>query len=130
MTRPRQCTTKIRARREETADEGVHYAFGAALGIAYGMLAEAEPRVTMGARAAFGTAVVLIADDLAVPAFGWGKWPAQASLRTHAYGLASCVRFCERGDAARGSRRAEEYVVGPAGFEPATDGLKVRCSTD
>lgn len=71
----------------------MHYAFGAALGIAYGMLAEAEPRVTMGAGAAFGTAVVLIADDLAVPAFGWGKWPAQASLRTHAYGLASHLVF-------------------------------------
>jgi uncharacterized membrane protein YagU involved in acid resistance len=93
MTRPRQCTTKIRARREETADEGVHYAFGAALGIACGMLAEAESRVTMGAGAAFGTAVVLIADDLAVSAFGWGKWPAQASLRTHAYGLASHLVF-------------------------------------
>ncbi len=48
----------------------VHYAFGTALGAAYGALATTAPVAKSGAGTAFGAAVWVAADEIAVPALG------------------------------------------------------------
>jgi len=67
----------------------VHYAFGTAMGAVYGALAELSPRVARGAGVPFGTAVWLGADEVAVPALGLSKKPAESPPSVHAYALAS-----------------------------------------
>ncbi len=67
----------------------VHYSLGASLGAVYGALAEATPIATAGAGAAYGTAVWFGADEMAVPAFGLSKGPAETPLSAHLSALAS-----------------------------------------
>jgi len=71
------------------AGPAMHYAMGAASGAVYGVAAEFEPMVAVGAGLPFGAAVWLIADEVAVPAFGLSKPPWQAPVSTHAKALAS-----------------------------------------
>lgn len=78
---------------KDVAGSAVHYATGIALGVGYAAAAAAWPRVTAGFGVPFGLAVAVVPDDLAVPAFGWGDWPAQTDLATHAYGLTSHALF-------------------------------------
>ena len=88
---------------KEGAGGAVHYATGAALGIAYGLAAEYRPEVTAGAGTAFGATTSVVLDEAGVPLAGLGKPPWQAPLASHAFGLASHVIF---GLAAEGTRRA------------------------
>ena len=81
----------------------VHYATGAALGIAYGLAAEYRPEVTKAYGALFGAATSLLLDETLVPAAGLSKPPLDASLSSHAFGLASHFVF---GMAAEGTRAA------------------------
>lgn len=71
----------------------VHYAFGAALGIGYGIAAEYRPQVTAGYGTTFGLGVAAIADEAAVPALGLAPPPTETPLSTHAYGAASHLVF-------------------------------------
>jgi putative membrane protein len=71
------------------AGEAVHYAFGSAIGAVYGALAEWNARTTVGRGLPFAAAVWLLADEIAVPASGLSKPPAEHPLSTHAYSLAS-----------------------------------------
>jgi len=80
---------KLTAREKGTAGEAVHYAMGASSGLIYGVAAEIEPLTTVGAGMPFGTAVWLIADDVAVPALGLSKSPTAYPLTTHAYAISS-----------------------------------------
>src|SRR3954465_12597319 len=77
--------------REEKKKLGpvVHYAFGVGTGAVYGVMAELEPRATLGAGLPYGTAVFIGADEIAVPAFGLSKSPKEYPASTHLYGLAS-----------------------------------------
>lgn len=90
-------------REKVPAGEAVHYAFGAAVGLAYGVLARIEPRVTAASGLAMGVGVAMLADEIAVPALGLGKPPAQTPSSTHAYSLASHLVF---GLVAERTRRA------------------------
>lgn len=53
----------------KTAGQAVHYTFGTLVGVVYACTAELLPESTTGAGAAFGTALFLAADEIAVPAF-------------------------------------------------------------
>ena len=92
---------------KETAGPAVHYAMGATSGLIYGAAAEIAPITTAGAGLPFGTAVWLIADDLAVPALGLSKPMTEYPLSTHAYGafVASGLRTDDGHRAACGPKR-------------------------
>jgi len=53
------------------------------------MAVEIRPKVTTGAELPFGAAVWLVADEVAVPAFGLSKPPWKIPLSTHAKALVS-----------------------------------------
>lgn len=75
----------------------MHFAVGAAAGAVYGITAELLPESTAGSGAAFGIGLWALAQELAMPLFGWSRplkqysLPAQLnSLGEHvAYGLAT-----------------------------------------
>ena len=77
---------------EKPAGNVVHYAFGALLGGAYGLIAEYRPGVTKGYGTLFGLGASTI-DELAVPAAGLSGSPTETPPATHAYGLASHLVF-------------------------------------
>ena len=54
---------------KKTAGQAVHYSFGTLVGVIYACTAELVPEATTGAGTAFGTALFLAADEIAVPAF-------------------------------------------------------------
>ncbi|WP_298091651.1 DUF1440 domain-containing protein [uncultured Sphingomonas sp.] len=83
----------VTQKRRETAGTLVHYATGAAIGIAYGALAAGDPRVSRGFGVPFGMATMLAIDDVGVPAFGWGPAPQDTSAAMHAYSAASHAVF-------------------------------------
>jgi len=80
---------KLTKTEKQPAGEAVHYAMGASSGLIYGVAAEIEPLTTVGAGMPFGTAVWLIADDVAVPALGLSKSPTAYPLTTHVYAISS-----------------------------------------
>ncbi len=71
----------------------VHYSLGTILGAVYGVLAETVPVATSGAGAAYGTAVWLSADEIAVPVLGLSQSPGAYSLSSHANALAAHLVF-------------------------------------
>lgn len=74
---------------KQAAGNAVHYIFGTTMGALYGAAAEAAPIASAGYGLPFGTALFIGADEIAVPALGLSKAPAEVPLSTHAYGLAS-----------------------------------------
>jgi putative membrane protein len=80
---------------KEVAGNAAHFAFGTLTGGIYGVVAEAMPEATALDGAAFGTAVWLGADNLAVPAMKLSKWPNQVPFSKNVYGfLAHLVYGC------------------------------------
>ncbi len=75
------------------AGQAVHYAFGAALGAAYGVAAEFRPAVAAAGGLPFGIAAATLFDEVAVPAAGLGEPPWKADLGTTAYAYASHLVF-------------------------------------
>jgi putative membrane protein len=71
------------------AGEAVHYGMGAGSAAFYGALAEVAPVITIGEGLAFGTAVFVLADEVAVPKAGLSKPAREIPLTTHVYALAS-----------------------------------------
>ena len=80
---------------EEKAIAGpvVHYAVGAAAGLAYGVAAEFLPQVTAGYGLPYGAAFWLTVDEGAVPLLGLSKGPTAYPVSTHAYAAASHLVF-------------------------------------
>lgn len=74
---------------KQPAGNLVHYAMGGFSGMVYGVATEIEPRTAMGAGLPFGTAVWMLADNLAVPALELSEPPTEQSAATHAYALSS-----------------------------------------
>lgn len=79
----------LTAEEKQMAGPAVHYAMGVFSGAIYGVAAEMEPHVSMGYGVPFGTAVWMLADDVAVPALGLTGPPTQFPPSMHAYALAS-----------------------------------------
>lgn len=67
----------------------VHFAFGASVGALYGIAAEVAPEVTAGEGLPFGTAVLIVADEIALPLTGLAEAPWQTPARRHVYALFS-----------------------------------------
>ena len=66
------------------AADVVHYGFGAAMGLLYGLIAPVMPVVTVGAGAGFGAAVWLGAHAIIVPALGLARSPLRQPLTSEA----------------------------------------------
>lgn len=63
--------------------------FGSLSGAVYGLLTEYTLAARVGFGAAFGAALFLVADEIAVPALGLSRKPTDYPLSFHLYGLAS-----------------------------------------
>lgn len=66
---------------------GAHYAFGAAVGLAYGLLGARVPSLRAGYGTAYGTLVWAIADEGVMPALGLSRGPRRLPPGVHAYAL-------------------------------------------
>ena len=67
----------------------VHYGFGTFMGAIYGGLSEQFPPASYGWGTAFGSALFIGADEIAVPLFGLAPAPTKSPLSTHLYAWAS-----------------------------------------
>lgn len=68
---------------EKQAGNTVHYTFGTLMGMAYAVTAELVPEVTAGGGTAFGTALFLGADEIAVPALQLAPPPNKTESTDH-----------------------------------------------
>jgi putative membrane protein len=75
---------RLTQREKAIADPVVHYGFGASTGAFYGAAAEVLPPITMGRGMAYGAAVWLFGDEMAVPALGLSKKPTAYPVKLHA----------------------------------------------
>lgn len=89
--------------KKKMAEPIVHYGFGALVGALYGALARKMPLLTLGAGTVYGAAVWLLADEVAVPALGLGKTPAETPLKKHLQALGTHLVY---GLTTEGVRRA------------------------
>jgi hypothetical protein len=87
--------------KKEMAGNVMHYAMGTGSGGVYGLLAESAPRITAGCGVAFGTALWLAADELAVPALHLSKAPSAYAASIHFQALASHIVYGVSTDLAR-----------------------------
>lgn len=84
----------------------VHFAFGTTLGALYGLAAEVIPAVTRGGGLGFGAAVMVGADELALPALRLAPPPHRAPLSAHATSLGAHLVYGGVSEAARRAVRA------------------------
>jgi hypothetical protein len=80
---------KLTKKEKEVAGPVVHYAMGAVSGAIYGAVSELMPVSKWGLGLPFGAAVWLVADEVALPALGLSKKPADYPAAVHAKALAS-----------------------------------------
>lgn len=90
------------------AGQGVHYALGTLLGVAYSVAAEFRPQVTAGFGTGFGTGTAMLLDEVAVPAVGLSDAPWRSPASTHLYGVASHLVF---GIVVEGVRRSVDATL-------------------
>jgi uncharacterized membrane protein YagU involved in acid resistance len=79
----------------------VHYAFSAVAGALYGGMAEVTDVTTLGFGTAFGAALFVGADEIAVPALGLSNMPNEYALSKHIYGLVSHLVYGAASEAIR-----------------------------
>jgi putative membrane protein len=75
------------------ASEAIHWGFGAAMGAAYGMLAEVYPAVTAQEGANFGLVLMSLTHETALPAMGLAAPPDEQSAREHTSEAATHVVY-------------------------------------
>jgi putative membrane protein len=80
---------KVSRREKKSAASAVHYGFGALCGAVYGVMAETVPASKLGFGTAYGSAVWLLADEIAVPALGLSQPISKTPAGAHAKALAS-----------------------------------------
>jgi hypothetical protein len=80
---------ELTEREKPIAGNLVHYGFGTTMGGVYGGLAEVVPSVTACEGMAFGAGLMVLADEVAVPAVGLSEPPHRVPLSKHAYALAA-----------------------------------------
>lgn len=80
---------RLEAGEKKWAGPAVHYAFGALVGGVYGVAAESAPVTSIGYGTAYGSAVWLLADEIAVPAAGLSGPPAETTPKMHVKAWAS-----------------------------------------
>jgi hypothetical protein len=84
------------------AGTAVHYGFGAFLGSVYGVAVELRPATGAGFGTAYGAAVSLFADEMAMPALGFTPPAPEVPAPAHLRGFVSHLVF---GAALEGARR-------------------------
>ena len=75
------------------AGTAVHYSFGAFLGAVYGVAVELRPVISAGFGTAYGAAVSLVADEIAMPALGFTPPASKVTAMTHLRGFVSHLVF-------------------------------------
>ena len=88
------------------AGNAVHYAFGAAAGALYGVLAEARATSRLGFGTLFGSMLWFVADEIVVPRLGLSGAASEYSASTHASALASHLVYGVTTDLVRRGLRA------------------------
>ena len=78
---------------KKIAGPAVHYAYGSMVGAMYGGMAELLPVTSAGFGLAFGMALWLLGDEIAVPALGLGKGPTEVPVDKHADALAGHLAY-------------------------------------
>ncbi len=90
---------------KKKAGQAMHYGFGAASGMLYGVLSEYRREARAGRGAGFGAGLWAVADEIAVPALKLSKPPLQEDASSHIFGLASHLVYGMTADAvSRGVR--------------------------
>jgi hypothetical protein len=84
----------------------VHYAFGAAMGAFYGVLAERERRPSLFSGGAFGTAVWAAADEIAIPMLGLSRSDVSYPVESHLQSWTAHVVYGVTTEISRRSLRA------------------------
>jgi putative membrane protein len=80
--------------KQEAATEAIHWGFGAAVGTAYGALAEYYPTATAKEGASFGMALEALTQETALPVLGLSAEPSgDQTLRERASGITSYVVY-------------------------------------
>jgi putative membrane protein len=80
---------QLSAEEKKTAGPLVHYVYGTGIGALYGGLAQNCELTTSGFGAAYGAAAWALGDEIAVPALGLGKKPAEIPVSQHLQLLAA-----------------------------------------
>ena len=84
----------------------VHYAFGAAMGAAYGAISETQRRLTPVAGPIFGSALFVAADEIGVPLAGLSGPPRNYPISSHLEALAAHLVYGVTADLVRRGVRA------------------------
>lgn len=77
----------------EKAGRAVHYATGAALGAAYGLIARSSHAVTAAFGMLYGALTALILDETVAPALGLAPDARKVPPETHLYSLSSHLAY-------------------------------------
>jgi putative membrane protein len=80
---------RLTSKEKETAAPVVHYVFGAFVGAVYAVVGAAAPVVRWSYGMAYGTAVWLLADEVALPSLGLMRPPEEQPGAQHAGALAA-----------------------------------------
>jgi uncharacterized membrane protein YagU involved in acid resistance len=83
----------VPGRYREPAGTTVHYGFGALLGAIYGAAVEVRSVTSAGFGTAYGAAVSLVADEMAMPALGFAPPAPEVEASTHLRGFVSHLVF-------------------------------------
>ncbi|HEV2618848.1 MAG TPA: DUF1440 domain-containing protein [Acidobacteriaceae bacterium] len=87
---------------KHAAAEAIHWGFGAAVGAAYGALAEYFPAATAKEGASFGMALEALTHESALPALGLSAEPHEQTTREHASEMTSHVVYGVATETVRG----------------------------
>jgi len=78
---------KLNKQQKKEGGTVVHYAFGAVMGAVYGAAADVVPPVKSLAGLPYGAALLVGADEIALPVLGLSKKPTEYPLSRHLSGL-------------------------------------------
>lgn len=95
--------TELPERHKKWAGPAVHFGLGALLGATYGVLAEAYPISRSGWGSAYGTAVWLGADEIAVPKLGLAKPLEETPIGSQLAALGAHLVYGATTDVVRGA---------------------------
>jgi hypothetical protein len=96
----------LNQKEKKEAGPVIHYVFGSLMGGCYGLLSEYFPQARSGFGTIFGTALFLVADEIAVPALGLSGNPLESPLSSHVYALSSHLVYGLSTEAVRRGIRA------------------------
>lgn len=97
---------RLTEKEKKAAGPAVHYGFAAAVGALYGGLSEVTDVTRLGFGSAFGAALFVGADEIAVPALGLSDMPQEVAISKHVYGLVSHLVYSAATEAIRRPLRA------------------------